>query len=147
MDDVTAIEFCSQFDACDDGVDWCADNSLLDGPMSALWEREDLKPDWRIWVATRKGVLSDRDARMFACWCARQVWHLLTDERSRAAVEVAERYANGDATKADLSAARAAAGDAARDAAWYEAGDAAGDAAWDAQAQHLIEMGNPFGGQ
>ena len=40
----------------------------------------------------------DKLARMFACWCVRQVWHLLTDERSRHAVEVAERYVAGKAS-------------------------------------------------
>ena len=94
----------------------------------------------------------DREARLFAVWCARQVQHLMTDPRSIVALDVAERHANGDATDAELAAAeaaawaaaRAAAGDAwaaaravraaAGAAAWAAAGAAAGAAAWAAGA-------------
>ena len=78
----------------------------------------------------------EREMRLYAVWCARQVRHLMTDPRSLAALDVAERRANGQATDAELSAAGAAAGaaagDAAGDAAWDAAWDAAGAAAWDA---------------
>ena len=88
----------------------------------------------RIWAATRKGMLDDRTLRLFACKCVREVWHLLTDKRSRKAVEVAERYAVGEATSEELdaawAAAWAAAGAAARAAAWATARDAARAAAW-----------------
>ena len=70
----------------------------------------------------------DREIRLFAVWCARQVEHLMTDERSKNALNVAERHANGEATDEELAAAR----DAARAAAWDAAGDAARAAAWDA---------------
>ena len=94
---------------------------------------------------------ADREIRLFAVDCARQVQHLMTDPRSLAALDVAERFANGLATSEELDAARAAAGaeawaaawdasdaaraaawDAARAEAWAAAGAAAGDAAWDA---------------
>lgn len=66
--------------------------------------------------------------RRYAVWCARQVQHLMTDPRSLAALDVAERYAEGQATRDELAAAR----DAARDAwgASRDAAAAAADAAW-----------------
>ena len=77
----------------------------------------------------------DREIRRYAVWCARQVQHLMTDPRSIAALDVAERYACGHATEDDLRKAR----DAAEGAVWASAGasagaawDAARDAAWDA---------------
>ena len=78
--------------------------------------------------------------RMYAVRCARRVQHLLTDERSIRALDVAERHARGAAKDSELAAARDAAGDvawdaagaAARGAAWAAARDAADAAAWDA---------------
>ena len=96
----------------------------------------------RIWVVL--GMMSENDRRLAACCFVRHtpigdgrtVWDLLTDERSKRAVEVAERFADGEASERELAAARDAASAAARDAAsaaaWAAARDAAWDAAWDA---------------
>ena len=69
-----------------------------------------------------------REIRLYAVWCARQVQHLLTDPRSLNALDVAKRHANGEATDDELDAAR----DAARAAAGAAAGAAAWGAAWGA---------------
>ncbi|VBK79139.1 hypothetical protein [Burkholderia pseudomallei] len=73
---------------------------------------------------------ADRDLRLFAVWCARQVEHIMQDQRSKDALNVAERFANGKATDEERVAAWAAARDAAWDAAWAAARDAARAAAW-----------------
>ena len=124
--DMTIERFCDQHSACAEGREWATVNCKT---MRQAFETA--KPEWAVWIATRDGVLTDREARLFACWCVRHVWHLLTDERSRTAVEVAERFADGKATQEELAAAWAAAWDAA--AAWA----AARDAAWAAQADYL----------
>jgi hypothetical protein len=125
-------EFCYKHKACREGREWAL--SLGIETMEELWLLEDMKPDWRQWIAARPGVLTDRELRLFACWCVRQVWHLLQDDRSRNAVVIAERFANGEATTeelraaADASAARAAASAAYARAAASAAARAAASA-------------------
>ena len=86
----------------------------------------------------------EKEWRLFAVWCARQVQHLMLDPRSIAALDVSERYATGGATIGELTAAGAAAGDAARAAAWAAARaaewDAAADAAADEQAKEFLRI-------
>ena len=106
-----------------------------DEPLALATVLESNGLDDALWcLRACEGIESE--ARLYAVWCARQVQHLMTDQRSLAALDVAERYANGDATDEELAAAWDAAGDVAWGAAWGAARDAARGAAkaaaWDA---------------
>ena len=105
------------------------------GTAVDLLKLDTIPPKDRLWVVLREGVLDAKTLRLFAVWCARQVEHLLTGERSKQAIEVAEKYANGQATDEELAAAwadaaaTAAAADAATAAAAWVATRTAADAA------------------
>jgi len=88
-------------------VDICENNGIDD----AIWSLCCIKNN-------------DRDIRLFAIWCARQVEYLNPDPRVSVCNDVSERFANGMATVEELSAARTAAA-ARTDAAAYAAADAA----------------------
>ncbi len=72
----------------------------------------------------------DSEIRLFAVWCVRQVEHLMNDERSLRALDIAEAYALGEASEEELTAAQDAAWAAAWAAAQAAAWAAARDAAW-----------------
>jgi hypothetical protein len=50
--------------------------------------------------------ISERKARLFGCCIRHRVWPLLCDERSRSALDVSERFADGLATADELVASK-----------------------------------------
>lgn len=98
------------------------------GTVLDVLKMESVSDNHALWLACQFGVLPERTRRLMACAFVRHtpigdgrtVWDLLTDERSKNAVEVAERYANGQVTEEELSAASDTA-----NAAYAAAADAA----------------------
>jgi hypothetical protein len=76
-------------------------------------------PEDIIWTVARPDYMNEKDRMLFAVWCAREALKLIKnpDQRSIDACDVAEWYANGEATDDELATAEAAAW-AARAAAW-----------------------------
>ena len=122
MNALQFAEYLKSINACDPACKWQEGKDL-----ETVWNTCE-RGDWMIWLLVNsENEVTDRELRLIAVKCARQVQHLMKDERSINALDVAERFANGEATQEELNAA----GDAAR-AAWaaaMAAGAAAG-AAW-----------------
>ena len=101
--------------------------------LDVLTQPNAVAPTERIWVVLQ--FLPDRERRLFAVDCARRALSRVKDPdpRSLKAVEVAEKFANGEATEEELRSAYTAA-DAAYVAAAVYAAYAAAAATADAAA-------------
>jgi len=53
-------------------------------------------------LAVSKWKVTDKRRRLFIVTCCRRVWHLLSDPRSRQAVEILERHLESGATQQEL---------------------------------------------
>jgi hypothetical protein len=102
-------------------------------PLSSIIESNSL--DDCLWALRCADEIYYPLMRKFAVWSARRAQHLMTDDRSIAALDVAWRHSDGLATDQELAAARAAAWDAEMDdvraAAWADARTVARAAAMD----------------
>jgi len=140
---------------CENGYHLCRKSDVLEWIDAEIYEAEYrgkiIESDSKVVVRQvrllRKiETWNDRTARLFAVWCAREAIKLIDnpDPRSVNAIDVAERYANGQATDEELDAAWIAAWAAAWAAARAAARAATRDAAWAAariaQTKKLFEL-------
>ena len=132
---ITTLNAIREHGPCEDGwrklLRHLGKTSPDDEPLSIVTVLDSNGLDDALWCL-RAVTGHDREIRLYAVWCARQVQHLMTDPRSLAALDVAERYAHALATDEELTVAWTAAWDAAWDAAWT--------AAWGAQSKRLREV-------
>ena len=100
--------------ACSEAVEWVGDKTLAEAWVTCE------RADWMLWLVSKIDGSYTPRIRLAACACARTSLKYVPagEDRPRLAIECAERYARGEATKDELAAARAAAWDAAWDAAW-----------------------------
>ena len=122
---------------CYDPVDHKLCGPRWRGTIFDILDHESISQEDKIWCGIQ--YLDEKQQRLFAVWCAREALKLVDnpDPRSVNACDVAERFAHGNATQDELTAARTAAETAAETAAWYAAKaawtaaeTAAEDAAW-----------------
>ena len=73
-----------------------------DEPLSILTILDSNGLDDALWCL-RAVENEDKKIRLFAVWCARQVQHLMKDERSIKALEVSEAFANGNTAQKELA--------------------------------------------
>ena len=91
---------------------------LGDGKTAVEICEIDIPAEDRVWTLLHNPIFDDRALRLLACDYAEEALALVDspDERAINAIAVSRRFANGEATQAELSAASAAAWDATWDA-------------------------------
>jgi hypothetical protein len=122
----TFKEYLESVKACKPAVEW-ADDKPIEQVVA-----ECHRGDWLLWLAKKCGV-ELQPLTLAKGHCAKTVRHLMTDERSLKAVDVAIAFGEGKATREELDAAASAA-DAAFDAAYAAYAAYAVDAAFAAHA-------------
>ena len=111
--------------ACRESVIWVKTQKSI--PLA--WKNCN-RGDWMLWLAKKLDV-DDKKLTMTKAMCAKQVEHLMKDQRSKDALQACFDYVNSIITREELNAAADAAAAAAYAAAYaaYAAADGAADGA------------------
>ena len=115
-----------ELDACDEAKEWAGDKAIEE------IVKECHRGDWLLWLSKKIGI-HIKPLTLAKGLCANTVRHLMKDERSISAVDIAIAFGRGEIGKTELkascAAAAAAAANAAADAAYAAAANAAAAAA------------------
>ena len=135
----TLKEFLEKNNACKGGYLFAKDLTLEEFLATCP------RGDWILWLFVKSNPDSLKELTLAKGHCANTVRHLMEDERSLRAVDVAIAFGEGKATKKELDSASAASGAAyAANAAAYAASAAAyaadaADVAYAAYAAHAAD--------
>jgi hypothetical protein len=120
----TFKELLIELNACKDAREWAGDRTIEE-IVKDSW-----RGDWLLWLAQRLELPLNK-LTLAKARCAKTVIHLMKDQRSINAVNIAERFGRDECTLEELSAAAAAAS-----AAYVASAAAAYAAATDAAAAY-----------
>lgn len=109
----TFKKYLHSVNACQTAIDWAGDKTIEQVVADCH------RGDWLLWLAKKCGV-ELQPLTLAKAHCANTVRHLMTDERSIKAVDVAIAFGEGRASRDKLDTAAHAA-DAARTAAYASA--------------------------
>ena len=135
------LEILNRLHACEEGKNWAS----VQENSEACWNNCK-RSDWMIWLIRKLNNINININfyKKYACFCARQNWSKIIDQRSKDGIIAAEQYVEGKITIEEMQAARNTATYAAAVAATYAAVDAAAtyaaDAAADAAARKQIKI-------
>jgi subtilisin family serine protease len=107
---MTFNQYLQSKDACEPAVEW-AENKTIEEVVATCH-----RGDWFLWLA-KKCDIGLQPLTLAKGHCANTVRHLMNDERSIRAVDIAIAFGEGKATREELAAAAAAAYAAAYTAA------------------------------
>ena len=135
MKEHTAI--LSKLCACRETTKWAEEQENFE----ECWNNFE-QSDWMIWMIRKLNFVDINFYKKYACFCARQNWHLLTDQRSKDGIIAAEQYIAGKISIDEMKVAGKNAADAYASVAAYAANAAdyiaAADAAIAANAADYI---------
>ena len=126
---MTFKQYLESLCACEIAIEWAGDKTIEQVVADCH------RGDWLLWLAQKCGV-ELQPFTLAKGHCANTVRHLMTDERSMNAVDVAIAFGEGRATRDELDAAYAAACAASASAAADAASASAAAAADAAAAAH-----------